>query len=249
VSTLSNLLRLVEQKDAQLAADIANEVKALGERREFGLKFERHTPEDVELPGRLVRKGDKVRFLAARGSSATRVDQRLWRVTVVSRSAVGRVARLARQETPESDVEITTRAVEGLVVVAEFRNSIYPGLVSTGKVERGDNKPFHTVINSGNFHALQADVKRWILTHRHQDLQDEFRARVARHGSDPEPVRLLKARVQDLLQDNQRLRAELREAKATTSMLERLVAVEALEAHTTPRPGAPPGPPTLRPVT
>lgn len=94
-----------------------------------------------------------------------------------------------------------------------------------------------------------ADIKRWLLTHRHQDLQDEFRARVARHGSDPEPVRLLKARVQDLLQENQRLRAELREAKATTSMLERLVAVEALEAHTTPRPGAPPGPPTLRPVT
>lgn len=33
------------------------------------------------------------------------------------------------------------------------------------------------------------------------------------------------------------------------SMLERIVAVEALEAHTTPRPGAPPRPPTLRPVT
>lgn len=97
--------------------------------------------------------------------------------------------------------------------------------------------------------ADEADVKRWILTHRHQDLQGEFRARVTRRGSDPEPVRLLKTRVQDLLQDNQRLRAELREAKATTAMLERLVAVEALEAHTTPRPGAPPGPPALRPVT
>jgi len=96
--------------------------------------------------------------------------------------------------------------------------------------------------------ADEADVKRWILTHRHQDLQDEFRARVARHGSDPEPVRLQK-RVHDLHQENQRLHAELREAKATTSMLERLIAVEALEAQTTPRPGAPPGPTTLRPVT
>lgn len=97
--------------------------------------------------------------------------------------------------------------------------------------------------------AVEADVKRWVLTHRHQDLQDEFRARVTRHGSDPEPVRLLKARVHDLQQDNQRLRAELREAKATTAMLERLVVVEALEAHTTPRPGSPPGPTRLRPVT
>jgi len=97
--------------------------------------------------------------------------------------------------------------------------------------------------------ADEAAVKRWILTHRHQDLQDEFRARVAQHRSDPEPVRLLKARVQDLLQENQQLRAKLREAKATTSMLERLVAVEALEAHRTLRPGAPPGTAALCPVT
>ena len=96
--------------------------------------------------------------------------------------------------------------------------------------------------------AYEAGVKRWLLTHRHQDLQDEFRARVTRHGSDPEPVRLLKTRVQDLLEENQRLRAELRQSKADTAMLERLVAVEALETHKTPPPGAPPGPPTLRAV-
>jgi adenine-specific DNA-methyltransferase len=42
------------------------------------------------------------------------------------------------------------------VVVAEFRDPIYPGLVSTGKVERGGDKPFHTVINAENYHALQA---------------------------------------------------------------------------------------------
>ena len=46
--------------------------------------------------------------------------------------------------------------VEDLVVVAEFRDYIYPGLVSTGKVERGGDKPFHTVINGENYHALEA---------------------------------------------------------------------------------------------
>lgn len=97
--------------------------------------------------------------------------------------------------------------------------------------------------------ADEAGLKRWLLTHRHQDLQDEFRARVTRQGSDPEPVRLLKTQVQDLLKENKRLRTELRQAKATTAMFERLVAVEALEARTPPPPGAPPGPPTLRPVT
>ncbi len=36
-------------------------------------------------------------------------------------------------------------------MVAEFRDPIYPGLVSTGKVERGGDKPFHAVINAENF--------------------------------------------------------------------------------------------------
>jgi adenine-specific DNA-methyltransferase len=41
-------------------------------------------------------------------------------------------------------------------VVAEFRDTIYPGLVSTGKVSRGGDKPWHTVINGENYHALKA---------------------------------------------------------------------------------------------
>lgn len=117
------------------------------------------------------------------------------------------------------------------------------GRLLDGNTIRSDGKLTITSL------ADEADVKRWILTHRHQDLQDEFRARIASHGSDPEPVRRLKEEIADLKQDKQRLRAELREAKATTAMLERLIAVDALEAQTTPRPGAPPGQPTLRPVT
>jgi adenine-specific DNA-methyltransferase len=46
--------------------------------------------------------------------------------------------------------------LEDLVVVAEFRDTIYPGLVSTGKVSRGGDKPWHTVINGENYHALKA---------------------------------------------------------------------------------------------
>ncbi len=155
MSTLSNLLRLVEQKDAQLAADLTKEVEALSARREFGLNFERHTPEAVELPGRPVRKGDKVRFVGARGKPQRSVEQRLWRVTAIARTPDGRAATLARQDTPDSEVETATRAVDDLIVVAEFRDAIYPGLVSTSKVERGGDKPYHTVINSENFHALQ----------------------------------------------------------------------------------------------
>ncbi len=96
--------------------------------------------------------------------------------------------------------------------------------------------------------ADEADVKRWILTHKRLDLQDEFRARVQRHGRDPEPVRLLKLNVEKLTEENKRLRTELRAAKATCSMLDRLIAVHALEAQTRPLPGAPADTPRLRPV-
>ena len=155
MSRLSDLLRQVEQKDPQLAADLGLEVKALSQRRPFGLNFERHIPETVELYGRPIRKADKVRFLAPRGESPNSVDRKLWKVVGVMRRDGERVATLVPAESTGPAFVAVERVVEDLVVVAEFRDPIYPGLVSTGKVERGGDKPFHTVINAENFHALQ----------------------------------------------------------------------------------------------
>ena len=155
MSRLSSLLRQLGTQDPQLAADLRREMEALSGRRAFGLNFERHIPETVELPGRPVRMGDKVRFLAERGENPSSVDRRLWRVGRVRRTDEGRVAELVREQDPEVAHEIASRAVDDLVVVAEFRDPIYPGLVSTGRVERGADRPFHTVINAENFHALQ----------------------------------------------------------------------------------------------
>ena len=155
MSRLSSLLRQVETKDPQLAADLRREMEALSGRRAFGLNFERHIPETIELPNRPVRKGDKVRFLPERGKKPTSVDRRLWRIGRIRRADKGRVADLFRKQCPEAELQTGSRAVDDLVVVAEFRDPIYPGLVSTGKLERGGAKPFHTVINAENFHALQ----------------------------------------------------------------------------------------------
>jgi hypothetical protein len=58
-------LAQVKAKDPQLGADLEREFKVLSARRAFGLNFERHRPEAVELPQTPVRKGDKVRLLAA----------------------------------------------------------------------------------------------------------------------------------------------------------------------------------------
>ncbi|HEY0890176.1 MAG TPA: DNA methyltransferase [Nocardioides sp.] len=159
MSRIGDLLQQVTKLDAALGADLGREVKALEQRRPFGLNFERHQPETVELPGRSVRRGDKVRVLPARGSSV-RPDHRLWLVRRVA-DGVAQLVELGAEEP-----EVITHAVDDLVVTAEFRDPIYPGLVSTGRVERGGDKPFHTVINGENFHALQA------LTYTHEGKVD-----------------------------------------------------------------------------
>lgn len=153
MSRLTDLIAQAKAKDPSLGQELEREFKVLSARRSFGLNFERHRPESVELPGRPVRKGDKVRILPPRGETK-KGDQRLWRVRSLSGKGAERKAavELIGAEEPETQ-EVP---VADLVVVAEFRDYIYPGLVSTGKVERGADKPFHTVINGENFHALEA---------------------------------------------------------------------------------------------
>ncbi|MES2925933.1 MAG: DNA methyltransferase [Pseudomonadota bacterium] len=161
MSRLTDLLARTKAKDAQLGADLEREFKALSSRLPFGLNFERHSPEAVELPLRPVRKGDKVRLLPARGSTK-KGDPRLWQV-----KAIHKAKNLADLELLNAaEVETQSTALDDLVVVAEFRDTIYPGLTSTGKVERGSDKPFHTVINGENYHVLKA------LTYTHRGKVD-----------------------------------------------------------------------------
>lgn len=153
MSRLTDLIAHVKSKDAQMGADLEREFKVLSSRLAFGLNFERHRPEAVELTQRPVRKGDKVRVLPNRGLTA-KGDQRLWTVKKISSIKSVRIARLQLLGSP--DPESQDVAIDDLVVVAEFRDFIHPELVSTAKVARGGDKPFHTVINGENFHVLKA---------------------------------------------------------------------------------------------
>lgn len=159
MARINDLLRQLDNVDPELAKELKTEVKALSDRREFGLNFERHTPEQVELPGRPVRRGDKVHILPPRGETPKAENKVMWLVTSIDKTETPFVAHLSKLRGPEETREVS---IEDLVVVAEFRDPIYPGLVSTGKVERGGDKPFHTVINAENFHALEA----LMFTHR-----------------------------------------------------------------------------------
>lgn len=165
MSRLNDLLYQLRAKEPGLAFDLEREFAVLADRRAFGLNFERHVPEAVELPGRKVRKGDKVRVLPPRGQMPKKSDDALWRVLGIDRTAGTALIELLNATvlehgaTPPRTSEV---AVGDLVVVAEFRDPIYPGLTSTGSIERGGNKPFHTVINAENFHALET----LLFTHR-----------------------------------------------------------------------------------
>ncbi len=161
MSRLTDLIAQAKAKDPKLGEDLDREFRALSSRLPFGLNFERHSPEVVELPLRPIRKGDKVRVLPERGSTK-KGDQRLWQVKTIHKAK-----KLADLELLDTDnPETKSVALEDLVVVAEFRDTIYPGLVSTGKVERGGDKPYHTVINGENYHVLKA------LTYTHRGRVD-----------------------------------------------------------------------------
>ena len=153
MSRLTDLIAQAKAKDPQLGADLDKEFKVLSSRLPFGLNFERHSPEAVELPQRIVRKGDKVRILPERGS-IRKGDQRLWQVKAIRKAGHGKLGDLELLGGPSTQTQ--TVALDDLVVVAEFRDTIYPGLVSTGKVQSGGDKPFHTVINGENYHVLRA---------------------------------------------------------------------------------------------
>jgi adenine-specific DNA-methyltransferase len=100
-----------------------------------------------------VRVGDKVRRLAPRGEALHHPNLPAYQVVSINGSGINRLATLITLDDSRSEENIP---VDDLVVIAEFRDSIYPGLVSTGKVERGGSKPFHAVISAENFHAIQA---------------------------------------------------------------------------------------------
>lgn len=161
MSRLTDLISQAKAKDSQLGTDLEREFKVLSSRLSFGLNFERHRPEAVELPQRPIRRGDKVRILPERGSTK-KGDQRLWQVKTIHKT--NKTADL--ELLGAAEVETQTVALDDLIVVAEFRDTIYPGLISTGQVLRGGDKPCHTVINGENYHVLKA------LTYTHRGKVD-----------------------------------------------------------------------------
>ncbi len=151
-SELDVLLDRVD--DSALQADLRKQIDRLHAKRSFGLVFEHHIPERVRLPQHPVRVGSQV----VRRDHA---DSPTWEVVVITdglatlrplRGPDG--ASLARSEHAAGDP--VRMPVDSLVVMSDFGEPVLPGFRHLGSIDRGGDKPYHTVIKGENHHALEA---------------------------------------------------------------------------------------------
>ncbi|RUP31536.1 MAG: hypothetical protein EKK51_14295 [Mycolicibacterium sp.] len=77
--------------------------------------------------------------------------------------------------------------------------------------------------------AEEARIKRWLLTHRHTDLQDEFRARIDSADTEPPILMALRDERADAEERIKKLTSEVTALTATIRQLERIIQALALE--------------------
>ncbi|WP_019345311.1 hypothetical protein [Mycolicibacterium conceptionense] len=77
--------------------------------------------------------------------------------------------------------------------------------------------------------AEEARVKRWLLTHRHTDLQDEFRGRIANTAAEPPAIWALEEEKAEAAKKVKAMTADVTALSATIHQLERIIQVLALE--------------------
>ena len=131
---------LSEIGDGKLRGHLTDAVADLRRRKKFGLVYEEHIPETVLLSAAGIHIGSVV-MLRRNPHDKTR-----YLVKAVKDGCAMISDRIdATQTLPLAD----------LLVVKPFGEPVYPVLKQTCSLTRTEDKPYHTVINGENFHALQ----------------------------------------------------------------------------------------------
>ena len=139
MAKLEDLIETIS--NPQLRDEVAREVAKLKAEKKFGLVFEEHIPERVQLPGLPVKVGTRVVKRSGKHDEVFNV------VAAVN----GSKFRLAR----ESDRQEEVAPAKELVAIKKFGEPIYPALTPVDCVTHAPDKPYHTIINADNYHALQ----------------------------------------------------------------------------------------------
>lgn len=179
---MAHLDTLIERiADQKLRSEIQDQVGKLVSKTNFGLVFQEHQPEILTLPAFVITRGGKVAYKNHEKSG-------IWVVIRIN----GTVATLVSRDDRKVRVEAE---LDDLVVIREFGDPIYPGLQSVGKVSQGGDKPFHSVINAENYHAVEmllypyegkvdviyldppynSGAKDWKYNNNYVDKTDEYR--------------------------------------------------------------------------
>lgn len=141
--------------DPQLREALTTAVNEVRRTKDFGLVFESHLPETVRLPLHPVRKGVKVTFIDSE-------DESIWVVQQI-KNGVATLIPLSGSEHTQDAMDAPLR---DLVVIADFGDTIYPGLRKLGNLVKSPEKRCNLAIKAENYHALEA------LTFSHAERLD-----------------------------------------------------------------------------
>lgn len=132
--------KIQQVQDKELRDILLAEVKKLKKEKKFGLVFEEHVPELVPVFSAPIRPHATVAIKDGDLLETFRVKRIQNGQATVSKDSDG--------------TELVFPASQ-LVVVQRFGEAIYPSLELKEMVQNGGNRPFHTLIEADNYHALQ----------------------------------------------------------------------------------------------
>lgn len=141
MAAINDLINRVS--DPELRSLLEQEAKRLTNKKAFGLVYEKHLPDNVQMPEVSIRRGTKV---VLRGEDINDI----YEVQAINE---GNTA-LCRNVVSFEDKEY---ALSELVAIAQQGDIIYPYLKPMDSVENApDSTLWHALIEADNYHALQA---------------------------------------------------------------------------------------------
>lgn len=126
--------------DRTLRSELERETGKIRMHKKFGLVFEEHLPEHVRLYQLPLQIGSKVVKRDGQGDDVFVVQSLAKEKTMIIHELDGHFEEADPAE---------------LVTIKKFGEPIYPSLIPVDRMTRAKDKPYHTIINAENFHALQ----------------------------------------------------------------------------------------------
>lgn len=143
---MANIQEIITEVE-KINPELARQIRKYAKEHSYGLVFEKNLPEAVRLYKKKPAVNDVVNILPERGKEEKDENKVAWVVKELNSGFATLIREDESKEVP----------VEDIVTLISYKDVIYPGLKEIDRVERGNpDDPYHMVINSENYHALEA---------------------------------------------------------------------------------------------